>query len=122
MNSIKGDNDVLQVHFLSDENTINNCSHSPVVSLENLDENELDAIKNNRPYYSVKKFANKDVFEAILPIFVDDQKVGPLITTYSLDNTYYLIKTISLITTGLLLLVFIIYSAMISLIISKNKK
>lgn len=122
LSAMKDDTEVLDVQFLNHGNAIQYCSHNPLFSLEDVNQEEAEAVKSNQPYYFVKKVDDKDVFEAILPIFVDDQKVGTLITTYSLDNTNHLIKTISLITLGLLLLVFAIYFIMMSMIISKNKK
>lgn len=121
VNSLVKEEDIFHAHFLDINNEVACCHDISKRKLYQLDEEEKKAIEEDRAYYTRKTIDNTNVYEALLPLHIDGYKVGTLAIYYSLEATYQLIKSLSLIVLWLLVFVFGVYGFMAILIIRKNR-
>lgn len=121
VNSLIKEKNILHVHVLDENNEIAYCNDESKREHYLLDRQEEKAIKENKPYYTRKTIENIKVYEALLPLHLDDHRVGTLVIYYSLEPTHDLIRNLSLIVFWLLVLVFGVYGFMAILIIRRNR-
>lgn len=113
---------ILYSLFLDNEEKAIFCEDKTKNENYDLDDLEKAAIEENKIYYVKKSFDKIETYEALLPIYVDDIKMGTLIIFYSLENTNNLLKEVSIITFSLLLIIFIVYGFMTIIIVRRNRK
>ena len=120
MNELLEQNNILHAYYLNTDNEV--LFYDTGVSPDNftLDKEEKLAIKEDRIYYSEKTYKSKDVYEALYPIYIDDEKMGTLIIIYSLDDIHVLIRKVSYTVMILLILVFVVYVIMVINTAKKN--
>lgn len=114
--------DILHVYILDNQNKVIFCESETNNKQYTLDISQIKAIEANKANYVKKTYNNIQSYEVLLPIYIDNVKMGSLVIVYSLENTNNLIKNISLITTGLLIFIFLVYSFMTITIGTKNKE
>lgn len=112
--------DILHAYYLNKDAQVLFCdNYNSITNFTLEEEEERLAIEEDRIYFSRKTYDNKGVYEALYPIYIDNQKMGTLIIVYSLDTINSLIKNVSSIVILLLILVFLVFGTMI---INSNKK
>ncbi len=118
---VKQDN-IVHGYYLNNENELVFCDDQAHGKRYKLDDNQKRAIERNEAYYSKKNHAGKEVYETLLPINIDDTRMGTLIILYSLEHTKVLINKVSTIALSLLILIFMVYELMILKIVRKNRE
>ncbi len=102
---------IVQAYYLKNEEKDFLCQHT-IETYYHLDEFEERAIAENQPYYSKKTYNNKEVYETLYPIYVDNTKMGTLLLFHSLEEINKLTNKVTLATLFLLFLVFLLFSYM----------
>lgn len=87
-----------------------------------LSKEEKDDIKENQIHFSKTNYDGEEAYKIILPINIDEEKIGNLAIFYSLENTNNLIRKITIISIYIILFLFLIYEIMAIIIGRKNRK
>ncbi|NLJ79363.1 MAG: EAL domain-containing protein, partial [Tissierellia bacterium] len=117
---MEGEN-VIKAYFLESKGNVLFCEGESSAGYP-LNSEERRAIEQDRIYYTRTNYNNMDAYEILLPIHVDNTKVGTLIMFYSLEETNRLIRDVSLIVFSLLLFIFLAYGFMRVDINRKNRE
>lgn len=109
INELLEKEDIIYVFYLNNDNKVLHCNTDLNVYDFDLGIEEKTSIANDEIYYTQKEYEDKDVFEAIYPIYINDKKEGSLILVYSLENLKSLRDKISINVVILLICIFILY-------------
>ena len=110
------------VYYINNDNELLFCDDYKSYKDIEIGPDEKSAIEEDRIYYARKTLDDKDVYEAIYPIYADSKKMGTLIIIYSLDGLNVTKTKFSQISIILLIFIFLIYGVMAINTVKKNNK
>lgn len=106
------------IYFIDNEMVISESTDSETIGQTITDLSILTAIAEGRDYGTITTEKGKSVYKVFVPLFADDERMGTLAVTQSMEETNRLIKKLILI--GLTVLA-IIYGSMIYIMIITHK-
>ena len=121
MDELTEQSNIFHAYYLNTDNEIIFCDKGTSTLDHILDEEEELAIENDEIYYARKIHHGRSIYEALYPIYIDNQKMGTLIIIYSLKAINKLIKNISYVVLTFLTITFTIYGIMVMNTGRKNR-
>lgn len=110
------------VYYINNDNELLFCDDYKSYKDIEIGPDEKSAIEQDRIYYARKTLDNKDVYEVLYPIYIDNKKMGTLIIIYSLKDFNVIKIKFSQISVILLIFMFLTYGIMAINTVKKNNK
>lgn len=110
------------VYYINNDNELLFCDDYKSYKDIEIGPDEKSAIEQDRIYYARKTLDNKDVYEVLYPIYIDNKKMGTLIIIYSLKDFNVIKIKFSQISVILLTFMFLTYGIMAINTVKKNNK
>jgi len=122
LNEMLDDSYIAQVGFIDNELNIIAKSDDQIMGTEILNSAARAAIIEDREYFTLETYNGMRRYEILIPIYINNTKIGTLAIIKAVSDTEGIIRKVSLISILTLLLIFILLTITMFSIYKKNKK